>query len=217
MIVLEHVSKTYHDSVHALKDVSLHIKKGECCFVVGPSGAGKTTLFKLLYAMERPTAGSVYLHDRDICTLNERDVQAMRRGMGFVFQDFKLINDWTVYDNTAIMLQILYKPSIYIRSRVWKMLKWVGLQHKVYEKAGNLSGGERQRLALVRSIIHDPDIIIADEPLESLDEEIAGYIMDVFCRLKKKGTTIVFAGHKQDTPLDYSRLIFMDKGVILND
>ena len=215
MIILEDVTKVYHGNVYALRDVSLHIKKGECCFLLGPSGAGKTTLLKLMYALERPSNGQVYIQDRDISGMDSGSIQAIRRRTGYVFQDFKLINDWSVYDNAAIILEILGKSSTYIRSRVWKMLKWVGLQHKVYERAGDLSGGEQQRLALVRSIIHDPDILLADEPVGSLDETMGRYIMNMFYKLHKKGMTVVIASHKEDPIIDFARVIRMDKGKVV--
>jgi len=215
MIILEDVTKVYHGNVYALRDVSIHIKKGECCFLLGPSGAGKTTLLKLMYALERPSNGQVYIQDRDISGMDSGSIQAIRRRTGYVFQDYKLINDWSVYDNAAIILEILGKSSIYIRSRVWKMLKWVGLQHKVYERAGDLSGGEQQRLALVRSIIHDPDILLADEPVGSLDETMGRYIMNMFYKLHKKGMTVVIASHKEDPIIDFARVIRMDKGKVV--
>ena len=212
MIILEDVTKVYPGNVYALRDVSLHIKKGECCFLLGPSGAGKTTLLKLMYALERPSSGQVYIQDRDISGMDSANIQAIRRRTGYVFQDYKLINDWSVYDNAAIILEILGKSSAYIRSRVWKMLKWVGLQHKVYERAGDLSGGEQQRLALVRSIIHDPDILLADEPIGSLDDTMGRYIMNMFYKLHKKGMTVVIASHKEDPIIDFARVIRLDKG-----
>ena len=140
MIVLEGVTKTYHDNVTALRDVSFQIPKGECCFILGPSGAGKTTLLKMIYALDEPTNGKVSLHDRYIAGISRSGIQALRRHMGFVFQDYRLIEDWTVYDNAAVILEILGKSAGYIRNRVWQMLKWVGLQHKIYERAGDLSG-----------------------------------------------------------------------------
>ena len=217
MIILEDVTKVYHGSVYALRDVSLHIKKGECCFLLGPSGAGKTTLLKLMYALESPSAGQIYIQDRDISGMDSGSIQAIRRRTGYVFQDFKLINDWSVYDNAAIILEILGKSSAYIRSRVWKMLKWVGLQHKVYERAGDLSGGEQQRLALVRAIIHDPDILLADEPIGSLDDTMGTYIMNMFYKLHKKGMTVVISSHKEDPIIDFARVIRVDKGHVLGE
>lgn len=214
MIQLENVTKIYHDTVYAVKDVSLHIEKGDLCFIVGPSGAGKTTLLKLMFGLEHPSRGAVSLFGRNLEGLNASSLQAIRRHTGFVFQDFRLIDDWTVYHNAAIILEILGKPAVYVRARVWRMLKWVGLQHKVYERARNLSGGERQRLALVRAIIHDPDIVLADEPVGSLDESMARYMMNMFLKLNKKGTTVVIASHRRDPLMDYAKVIQMEHGEI---
>jgi cell division transport system ATP-binding protein len=216
MIVLQDVCKVYHDSTHALRDVTFHIGEGECCFILGPSGAGKTTLLKILYAMERPSSGQVHLFERDAGKLSVSDIQSLRRHMGFIFQDYRLIDDWTVYDNAAVILQILGKSSGYIRSRVWQMLKWIGLQHKVYERAGDLSGGEKQRLAIVRALIHDPDILLADEPVGSLDDEAARFVMNMFHRLHRKGTTLVVASHREDPFIGFARVIYLDKGSIVS-
>ncbi len=215
MIRFENVTKIYHDTVYAVRDISLSIEKGDLCFIVGPSGAGKTTLLKLMFGMERPSRGTVSLFDRRTDGLDASSIQAIRRHTGFVFQDYRLIDDWTVYNNAAIMLEILGKPAVYIRGRVWRMLKWVGLQHKVYEKARSLSGGERQRLALVRAIIHDPDILIADEPVGSLDEPMARYMMNMFLKLNRKGTTIVIASHRQDPLMEYAKVIRMEHGCLV--
>ncbi len=215
MIILDNVTKIYHDTVYAVRDISLNINKGDMCFIVGPSGAGKTTLLKLMFGMEHPSRGTVSMFGRNLDALSASNIQAIRRHTGFVFQDFKLIEDWSVFNNAAIILEILGKPQVYVRGRVWRMLKWVGLQHKVYERAKDLSGGERQRLALVRAMIHDPDIILADEPVGSLDEAMARYMMNVFLKLNKKGTTIIIASHRGDPLMDYARIIQMDRGGVV--
>jgi cell division transport system ATP-binding protein len=216
MIVLNNVTKVYHDTVYAVRDVSLNIDKGDLCFITGPSGAGKTTVLKLLFGLEQPSRGTISIYNRNLNALDSSSIQAIRRHMGFVFQDFRLVDDWTVYHNAAIILEVLGKPAVYVRSRVWRMLKWVGLQHKVYEKAKDLSGGERQRLALVRAIIHDPDILLADEPVGSLDEPMARYMMNVFFKLNRKGTTIIIASHREDPLMDYAKVIHMDRGSIIS-
>lgn len=215
MIVFEEVTKIYHDNVYALKDISFRIPKGECCFVLGPSGAGKTSLLKLIYALEEPTSGKMSLQDRYITKMNNSNIQALRRRMGFVFQDYRLIDDWTVYDNAAVILEILGKSAGYIRNRVWQMLKWVGLQHKIYERAGDLSGGEKQLLSIIRATIHDPDILLADEPVGSLDETTARHVMNMFYKLHKKGITMLVASHREDPLIDFARIITLDKGMIV--
>jgi cell division transport system ATP-binding protein len=216
MIVLNNVTKVYHDTVYAVRDVSLNIDKGDLCFITGPSGAGKTTVLKLMFGLEQPSRGTISIYNRNLNALDSSSIQAIRRHTGFVFQDFRLVDDWTVYHNAAIILEVLGKPAVYVRSRVWRMLKWVGLQHKVYEKAKDLSGGERQRLALVRAIIHDPDILLADEPVGSLDEPMARYMMNVFFKLNRKGTTIIIASHREDPLMDYAKVIHMDRGSIIS-
>ena len=215
MINLEAVTKIYHDNVYALRDVSFHIAKGECCFLLGPPGAGKTTLLRMLYGVDQPTAGKVSILDRDVSRLGTSSIQALRRHMGFVFQDYRLIDNWTVYDNAAVILEILGKSSGYIKSRVWQMLKWVGLQHKVYERAGDLSGGERQLLAVIRATIHDPDVLLADEPVGSLDESTAMHVMNMFYKLHKKGVTMLVASHREDPLINSARIIALDKGMAL--
>lgn len=214
MIDLDGVTKTYHDNVQALRNVSLHVDRGECCFLLGPSGAGKTTLLKLLYGMERQTNGNVCLFDRSLKGMGATGIRELRRHMGFVFQDFRLIDEWTVYDNAAVILEILGKSTGYIKDRVWQMLKWVGLQHRVYERAGDLSGGERQLLAIIRATIHDPDILLADEPIGSLDESTARNVMNMFYKLNKKGVTVLVASHRDDPVIEFSRIITLDRGVI---
>jgi cell division transport system ATP-binding protein len=216
MIVLNNVTKVYHDTVYAVRDVSLNIDKGDLCFITGPSGAGKTTVLKLMFGLEQPSRGTISIYNRNLNALDSSSIQAIRRHTGFVFQDFRLVDDWTVYHNAAIILEVLGKPAVYVRSRVWRMLKWVGLQHKVYEKAKDLSGGERQRLALVRAIIHDPDILLADEPVGSLDEPMARYMMNVFFKLNRKGTTIIIASHRDDPLMDYAKVVHMDRGSIVS-
>lgn len=213
MIVLEGVTKIYHENVYALKDVSLHISKGECCFILGPSGAGKTTLLKILYGLETPTNGQVALYDRSIKKIGRSGLQSLRRHIGFVFQDYQLIENWTVYDNAAVILEILGKSSGYIKNRVWQMLRWVGLQHKVYERAKDLSGGEKQLLSIIRATIHDPDILLADEPVGSLDEAAAHHVMNMLFKLNKKGMTMLIASHREGPLIDLARTINLDKGM----
>lgn len=214
MIVLEGVTKIYHDNVYALRDISFRIAKGECCFLLGPSGAGKSTLLKILYALEQPTSGNITLYDRNITGMSAVGIQSLRRHMGFVFQDYRLIDDWTVYDNVAVILEIMGKSSGYIKNRVWQMLKWMGLQHKIYERAGDLSGGEKQLLSIIRATIHDPDILLADEPVGSLDQTSARFVMNMFYKFYKKGITILIASHRDDPLLDFARVITLDKGVL---
>ncbi len=214
MIVLENVSKVYQETVPALKGISLHILQGECCFITGPTGAGKSTLLKLIYGLERPSEGRIFLQQRELTALEAASVQALRRHMGFVFQDLRLIEDWTVFDNLGVVLELLGKPASYVRSRVWRVLRWVGLQHRIYARARTLSGGEKQRLALGRAIIHDPDIILADEPVANLDEQTGRYIMNLLFRLHQRGTTVVIVCHAAEALLEYGRVLRLQHGHI---
>lgn len=214
MIAVENVSKAYDEAVFALKGVSLRIEKGECCFILGPSGAGKTTLLNLLYGRERPTDGMVAVAGIDPARVSHAGLQGLRRRIGFVFQDFKLIEAWSAYDNVAAVLEMARKPRSYVRSRVWKSLEWVGLSHRVYERAGDLSGGERQRLALARAIVHTPEIILADEPVASVDPETAQFVMNLIFRMHKRGVTVVIASHASDFVSTGASVIRLEHGRI---
>jgi len=216
MIVLEGVTKVYHENVYALKDVSLCIPKGECCFILGPSGAGKTTLLKILYGLEAPTNGRVSLYGRNVRGIGKSGLQSLRRHIGFVFQDYQLIENWTVYDNACRDPRDSGKSSGYIKNRVWQMLRWVGLQHKVYERAKDLSGGEKQLLSIIRATIHDPDILLADEPVGSLDETTARHVMNMLFKLNKKGMTMLIASHREDPLIDFARTINLDKSMTVD-
>jgi len=212
MIILEQVSKQYGGTVQALQDVSLHVGRGECKFVIGSTGAGKTTLVKLLCALERPTRGLVSVLDHDLSSADTGRIQAIRRHMGVIFQDYRLIEDWSAYDNLAVVLEVLGKPPFFVRQRVWKVLKWVGLQHKVYQKAKHLSGGEKKRLALGRAIIHEPDILLADEPLGSLDEAMAAYVMNQIVQLSRKGMAVLITTHTYHPLMQSGAVVNLMKG-----
>ena len=214
MIRFDNVTKIYHDTVYAVRDVSLSIDKGDLCFIVGPSGAGKTTLLKLIFGLEHPSRGTVSLFGRSLEGLGAFSIQAIRRHTGFVFQDFRLIDDWTVYHNAAIILEILGKPAIYVRSRVWRMLKWVGLQHKVYERARNLSGGERQRVAIARAILKNPPILILDEATSALDTVTERLVQDAINKLMANRTTFAIA-HRLSTIRNADLILVLDKGRII--
>lgn len=214
MIAVENVAKAYDTAVYALNGVNLRIAKGECCFLLGPSGAGKTTLLNLFYGLERPTAGKVTVCGIDPARIGHNALQDLRRRIGFVFQDFKLIDDWTAYDNVAVVLEMARKPRRYVRERVWKALEWVGLSHRVYVRAGDLSGGERQRLALVRAMIHTPEIILADEPVANVDPETARLVMNLIFRMHKRGATVVIASHASDYVMAGANVILLDHGRI---
>ncbi|MCB0219737.1 MAG: cell division ATP-binding protein FtsE [Chrysiogenetes bacterium] len=195
MVQLFHVHKRYQRDVEALTDVNLRIKKGEFCFITGPSGAGKTTLMRLLFAAEKATKGQIILNNINLARLNQRNIPYLRRHIGVVFQDFKLIDNRTIYENVAVALEVLGHSAKEIRPRVLKMLKQVHLQHRLDSYPPRLSGGEQQRVAIARALITDPVLLLADEPTGNLDPEITVEIFKLFREVNARGTTVVIASH----------------------
>lgn len=195
MIQLQHVYKTYLGPVHALRDVNLDIQKGEFVFLTGPSGAGKTTLFKLLSAYDKPTSGQVRVSGYDLEKLSSREVPFFRRKIGVVFQDFKLLKDQTVFENVALPLQILRQTESQIKKKVYGALDVVGLGHRWDFHPEQISGGEKQRVAIARALIHQPEVLIADEPTGNLDPQLSSEIMGLFEKINAQGTTLVIATH----------------------
>ncbi len=197
MIQLFHVSKDYEGGVPALSDLSIKIEKGEFVFVTGSSGAGKSTLLNVIFGSEQATSGQVIVDGRNYSRLPSREVPALRRKIGFIFQDFKLINTKSVFDNVALTLRILGLGSAEIRSRVMKALTYVNLKHRANFKPLMLSGGEQQRVAVARALVKDPAILLADEPTGNLDPELALKMMQLFQEVNSRGTTVVIATHDQ--------------------
>jgi len=195
IIRMYHASKSYSPGTYALRDVSLEIQRGEFVFLTGPSGAGKTTLLKLLFSAEKASEGQIILRGRNIARLSERAVPALRRRIGVVFQDFKLINNRTVEENVAVSLEVLGVAPREIRSLVFKMLKQVGLQHRRAQHPLSLSGGEQQRIALARALVNEPEILLADEPTGNLDPELSIEVMDLIAKASARGTTVIVATH----------------------
>ncbi len=194
MIRLYHVSKTYGGQ-HALDDVSVQVPKGQFAYVTGPSGAGKSTLLKLLYGAERPTSGKLLVGGVDASKLNGRQLPFLRRNIGVVFQDFKLIPNRNVYDNVGLALEVLGTPRVQIDRRVRAVLNTVGLMGKEQRLPEALSGGEQQRVAVARAIINDPAIILADEPTGNLDGAMAVEVMEILRAVNLRGTTVFVATH----------------------
>jgi len=187
MIQLFHVSKDYEGGVPALADLSFKIEKGEFVFVTGSSGAGKSTLLNVIFGSEQATSGQVIVDGRNYSRLPSREVPGLRRKIGFIFQDFKLINTKSVFDNVALTLRILGLGSAEIRSRVMKALTYVNLKHRANFKPLMLSGGEQQRVAVARALVKDPAILLADEPTGNLDPELALKMMQLFKRSIRVG------------------------------
>ena len=195
MIDLHNVTKVYGTDVLALDNLSFTVGKGEFVFLTGPSGAGKSTLLRLLLRQEVPTDGSLQVGGRELASLNTREVQAYRRSLGVVFQDFKLIATKTVFDNVAFVMRVLGVPVEQQRRRTYQVLKWVGLQHRATAYPPELSGGEQQRIAIARALVNEPQVVLADEPTGNLDPDLSLEIMDLFRDINASGTTVLVATH----------------------
>lgn len=218
MIYMSEVSKVYGNGSVALADVSVDIDKGDFVFVVGPSGAGKSTFIKLVFREELPTSGRLVVNGRNVVDMLPNQVPYLRRSLGIVFQDYRLLPNKTVYDNVAFAMQVIEAPRREIQKRVHNALDLVGLRHKVRTYPSELSGGEQQRVAIARAIVNNPVIVIADEPTGNLDPETSWDIMKVFDTINKAGTTIVMATHDK-TVVDAmrKRVIAIEKGRIVRD
>ncbi|MED4905477.1 cell division ATP-binding protein FtsE [Parageobacillus thermoglucosidasius] len=218
MIEMQDVYKTYPNGVVALNGVNVHIKQGEFVYVVGPSGAGKSTLVKMIYREEKPTSGTIMVNGVNLAKLRDSKVPLLRRHIGVVFQDFKLLPKLTVYENVAFALEVIEESPKLIRSKVMEVLELVGLKHKVRSYPDELSGGEQQRVSIARSIVNSPKIVIADEPTGNLDPETSWEIMDLFKKINNRGTTIVMATHNREIVNTIRRrVIAMENGKIVRD
>ena len=198
MIEATRVSKTYTRGVYALRDLSLRIDKGDFVFLTGPSGAGKSTLLRMLLRQDVPTDGELTVDGRNLATLNRRQVQAYRRSLGFVFQDFKLLPNKTVLENVSFVPRVLGMAVTQQQRRTFQVLKWVGLQHRMGAYPMELSGGEQQRVAIARALVNDPSIILADEPTGNLDPDLSLEIMNLFREINARGTTVLVATHDRE-------------------
>jgi len=194
MIRLYRVSKSYRD-VAALQDITFNVGKGEFCYITGPSGAGKTTMLKLLYGAERPTSGKLLINGTDIAKLPKHDLPRLRRNMGIVFQDFKLIESRTVAENVGLALEVLGAPRERIQRQVRAVLNIVGLRGRGNALPHRLSGGEQQRVAVARAIVNDPSVLLADEPTGNLDGAMAIEVMEILQAINLRGTTVMVATH----------------------
>jgi cell division transport system ATP-binding protein len=192
------VTKAYGKDEYAVRDLSIKVEKGEFAFLTGPSGAGKSTLLRLLLLQERPTEGQIIIEGRDLQSLTPSEVQAYRRMVGFVFQDFKLIPTKTVFENVAFVLRVLGQPVEQQRRRTYTVLKWVGLQHRHNAYPLELSGGEQQRVAIARALVNEPHIMLADEPTGNLDPDLSLEIMNLFRDINASGTTVLVATHDRE-------------------
>ena len=219
MIRFQDVSKLYTNATSpSLDRLNLYIEKGEFVFVVGASGAGKSTLIKLLYREELPSAGHVYLAGRDLATLRNSEVPFLRRNLGVVFQDFKLLPERTVFDNVAFALEVTEAPRKEILRRVPAALEMVGLRHKANSRPTELSGGEQQRVAVARAIVRNPVLVLADEPTGNLDPETSQSIMHLLLDINRMGATCVVATHAKNLVDQMrQRVVQMEDGRIVRD
>ncbi len=218
MIHMKDVSKVYENGTVALDHVNVDIKKGEFVFVVGASGAGKSTFIKMLLREELPTSGDIVVNGFDIVHMKHEAVPYLRRGLGVIFQDYRLLPDKTVFENVAFAMQVIEAPRRLMQRSVNAVLDIVGLREKYKDFPSQLSGGEQQRVAIARAIVNDPSIVIADEPTGNLDPETSWGIMDIFQRINQSGTTIVMATHDK-TIVDtmQRRVIAIENGSIVRD
>ncbi|MFZ2462373.1 MAG: cell division ATP-binding protein FtsE [Caldibacillus thermoamylovorans] len=218
MIVMENVYKKYPNGVVAANGIDVAIEQGEFVYVVGASGAGKSTFIKMMYREEKPTSGKIIVNGIDIAKLKNSKVPLFRRSIGVVFQDFKLLPSLTVYENVAFALEVIEESPRIIKKRVMEVLDLVNLKHKTRMLPSELSGGEQQRVSIARSIVNSPSIVIADEPTGNLDPETSWEIMKTFEQINSHGTTIVMATHNRDiVNTKKHRVIAIDGGMIVRD
>jgi len=213
MIHIHQVSKYYNNAIPALVDVSFKINRGDFVFITGPSGAGKTTLLKLMFCAERPSSGEIVANGINISRMKPSAIPALRRSIGVVFQDFKLISNRTVFENVAFALEITGANRKTIKKKVWQTLKWVGLLQKKDALPPCLSGGEQQRVAIARAIVNNPRLLLADEPTGNLDPQLALNIMKLFKAINARGTTIIIATHNREMAGQFSdTIIHLSRG-----
>lgn len=218
MIEFRDVHKEYDNGTNALKGVNIQIKKGEFVFIVGPSGAGKSTFLKLIMKEEIPTSGEVVVNGYQLSELKRRDVPYLRRTMGIVFQDFRLINTMTVYENVAFAMHVVGASQREVRKRVPYILGLVGLKDKVHSYPMELSGGEQQRVSLARALVNNPATIIADEPTGNIDPEMSHEIVELLTEINRRGTTILMVTHDFAMVKEFPRrTIEIQDGVVVSD
>jgi cell division transport system ATP-binding protein len=216
VIETHHLSKLYSRGLYALRDLSLNVDKGEFVFLTGPSGAGKSTFLRLLLMQERPSEGDIFVNGHNLSKLSRSEIQEYRRGVGFVFQDFKLIPTRTVLENISFVPEVLGVAVSQQRRRAFQVLKWVGLQHRMNAYPSDLSGGEQQRIAIARALVNDPALLLADEPTGNLDPDLSLEIMNLLREINAGGTTVVVATHDRELiRLVGRRTITLDSGRIV--
>lgn len=217
LVQFYNVSKIYPKG-KALDDVSLKIDRGEFVFLMGPSGAGKSTMIKMMFREEEPTRGQIFIAERSLIRMKRHDVPKVRRNMGIVFQDFKLLENKTVYENVSFAMEVVGAPRREIKVRVPEVLTMVGLQDKINSFPGELSGGEQQRVGIARALANQPLLLIADEPTGNLDIDTSLEILDLLVDINRKGTTIIMASHDRElVNAAHKRVVLLEKGRIVAD
>lgn len=218
MIQLYNVTKRYSSDSVAVKDLTLQIGKGEFVYITGASGAGKTTFLRMLYAAEKPTRGQILIDNRNVTRIRTSQIPYLRRKIGVVFQDFKLLQSRTVYENVAFALEAQGKKRYEVSKKVYQTLKEVGLEHRLQRKPLELSGGEQQRIAIARALVVDPLILLADEPSGNLDQGVTLDIMELFKRANARGTTVLLATHDHSLNQRFPRRVLtLDQGKLVGD
>ena len=218
MIEMKDVYKQYNNGVMAANGFNVHIKQGEFVYVVGPSGAGKSTFIKMMYREVKPSKGDIVVNGLNLSTLKNRRVPYLRRNVGVVFQDFKLLPSLTIYENIAFALEVIEEHPKQIKKRVMEVLDLVGLKHKARMLPNELSGGEQQRVSIARSIVNTPKLVIADEPTGNLDPETSWDIMNIFEEISNRGTTVIMATHNREIVNTIKhRVIAIENGRIVRD
>ena len=218
MIEFQNVMKEYNGNTRALKDVSLQIDDGEFVFLVGPSGSGKSTVMKLISGELKPTSGNVHVNGYELNRIRRREIPYLRRTVGVVFQDFRLIENMTVYENVAFAMRVVGAKQSEIRNRVPYVLKLVGLEGKAHRRPNEISGGEQQRLAIARALVNNPSTIIADEPTGNLDPARSLEIMQLLQEINKLGTTVLVVTHQHELVEHFSnRVIVINNGYVVSD
>jgi cell division transport system ATP-binding protein len=218
MIQMYHVEKRYDAGTYGIRDISVTIERGEFAFLTGSSGAGKTTLLRLLFGAERPSAGQILVAGRNVSRLPPARIPELRREIGVIFQDFKLLPERSVFENVAVALEIGGASRREIRTRVWSILKRLGLGHRLDHRPRSLSGGEQQRVAIARALVNDPPLLLADEPSGNLDPDLALDIMDIIADAHARGTTVIVATHDPTMLERYRhRRLVLDGGRLVLD
>lgn len=216
MIELYHIWKQYQKPDWALSDITIHVEKGDFYSITGPSGSGKTTLLKIIFRELFPTRGQIIIDGRNILRIPDHKIYKLRRTMGIVFQDFRLLFHKRVFDNVSVVLQVVGIPRKDIRRRVFNALRMVSLHHKMWEYPSRLSYGEQQRVAIARAVVNNPKIILADEPTGNLDTELAFEIMALFKEINKQGTTVIIGTHDRELIRHFgNKILFLYKGKLI--